>query len=79
MASPDIRGVVGGTIVAQNYLAQAAVLSNSFSQQHPDGDFTTLVLDSARHIDAPIELRGRIISIDDLPIDRDDVLAGRKA
>ena len=71
MLASRSTGVVGGTIVAQNYLAQAAVLSNSFCQQHPTGDFTTLVLDSSRYIDAPRELRGRIISIDELPIDRD--------
>ena len=71
MVSVNTKDVVGGTIVAQNYLAQAAVLSNSFYQQHPDGDFTTLVLDSGRQIDTPKELCGRIITIDDLPIDRE--------
>ena len=71
MVSVNTKDVVGGTIVAQNYLAQAAVLSNSFYQQHPDGDFTTLVLDSGRQINAPKELCGRIITIDDLPVERE--------
>ena len=33
------------TIVARNYLAQARVLARSFFEQHPDGEFTVLVVD----------------------------------
>ncbi len=33
------------TIIAKNYLAQARVLARSFSEQHPDGHFSVLVID----------------------------------
>jgi glycosyltransferase involved in cell wall biosynthesis len=36
------------TIVARNYLAHARVLAESFKRHHPDGRFTTLVLDARR-------------------------------
>jgi len=34
------------TIVARNYLGQASVLAESFRAHHPDGTFTTLVIDA---------------------------------
>ena len=33
------------TIIARNYLAQARVLARSFLENHPNGSFTTLVID----------------------------------
>jgi hypothetical protein len=33
------------TIIARNYLAHARVLADSFFEHHPNGTFTTLVLD----------------------------------
>ncbi len=36
------------TIVARNYLGQAAVLAESFLEHHPGGSFTTLVIDADR-------------------------------
>lgn len=61
---------VAGTIVAQNYLAQAAVLAESFYAAHPDGSFTTLIIDRTGGRIPPPELAGHVLSIEDLPIDR---------
>ena len=33
------------TIVARNYLSHARILANSFLAHHPDGEFTTLLID----------------------------------
>ena len=60
---------VAGTIVAQNYLAQASVLADSFYKVHPDGVFTTLIIDRAAGRIPPTDLVGNVVAIDDLPID----------
>lgn len=39
--------IVGCTIVARNYLAQASALADSFVEHHPDSTFTILLLDGA--------------------------------
>jgi glycosyltransferase involved in cell wall biosynthesis len=59
---------VAGTIVAQNYLAQASVLADSFYKAHPDGVFTTLIIDRAAGRIPPTNLVGNVVAIDDLPI-----------
>jgi glycosyltransferase involved in cell wall biosynthesis len=40
--------VIGATIVARNYLAQARVLAESFRAKHPSKTFVTLVVDGER-------------------------------
>lgn len=60
---------IAGTIVAENYLAQASVLAESFYKTHPNGVFTTLILDRNLNRLQPLGLAGQIISIDDLPIE----------
>ena len=71
MALHNASDLVAGTIVAQNYLAQAAVLAKSFCDTHPQGLFTTLVLDASPGMQLPDGMKGLIITIDDLPIDRE--------
>ena len=43
------------TIIARNYLAHARVLAKSFRRHHPDGRFTTLILDDLEHEIGSIE------------------------
>jgi glycosyltransferase involved in cell wall biosynthesis len=44
------------TIIARNYLPAARVLATSFAKHHPDGSFTTLVIDDRDHeVDAASE------------------------
>jgi len=45
------------TIVARNYLGQAAVLAESFLEHHPGGSFTTLVIDAERGLPAGLDPR----------------------
>jgi len=66
--SSSVRAVAG-TIVAQNYLAQAAILADSFYKIHPNGVFTTLIIDRASGRMPPDELSGNVVSINDLPIE----------
>lgn len=60
---------VAGTIVAENYLAQACVLAESFYKTHPNGVFTTLILDRRANRSPVPDLAGQVISIHDLPVD----------
>jgi hypothetical protein len=43
--------VIGCTIAARNYLAQARVLAESFAAHYPEARFTTLVVDGEGLID----------------------------
>ena len=45
------------TIVARNYLGQAAVLAESFLEHHPGGSFTTLVIDAERGLPDGVDPR----------------------
>lgn len=55
------------TIVAGNYLAQAAVLRESFAGQHPDVEFFTLVVDRSPD-DVPEEGCGTVLTLRDLDV-----------
>lgn len=48
------------TIIAKNYLAHARVLAESFREHHPDGTFTTLVIDE---VDGYIDPDGEAFEI----------------
>jgi glycosyltransferase involved in cell wall biosynthesis len=73
------------TIIAGNYLAAARVLADSFFEQHPDGSFSVLVVDSAGGDEArehcaagAIDRRIEWWRLEDLELDRAEIhrLAG---
>ena len=58
--------MLAGTIVAENYLAQADVLGTTFLEHHPDGEFVTLVIDAAEEHRPSMRMPGRVVLPDDL-------------
>ena len=58
--------MLAGTIVAENYLAQADVLGATFLEHHPDGEFVTLVIDAAEEHRASMRVPGRVVLPGDL-------------
>jgi glycosyltransferase involved in cell wall biosynthesis len=60
------------TIVASNYLAQAAVLAESFARQHDGIEFFTLVID-LNSDDSPITGCGTVLNLRDLEVAPDDL------
>lgn len=61
------------TIIARNYLPAARVLATSFAKHHPDGSFTTLVVDDReRALDEASEPFA-VLRLDEIGIDGDEV------
>ncbi len=57
------------TIVARNYLPAARVLAGSFFDHHPDGSFTTLVVDDVFGLVAPSEEPFDVMHLEHLGLD----------
>ena len=57
------------TIVAKNYLAQAAILERSFLEHHPGGSFFTVLIDGSEDSKRESQSLGTILIPSDLDID----------
>ena len=61
------------TIVARNYLSHARILAKSFSAHHPDGSFTTLIIDDeGRSVDDSAE-PFRCLRLADIGLPREEI------
>jgi glycosyltransferase involved in cell wall biosynthesis/SAM-dependent methyltransferase/outer membrane murein-binding lipoprotein Lpp len=63
------------TIIAKNYLAHARVLAESFYEHHPDGTFTTLVVDEVEGYLDPGAERFDLVTAAELGIEDFDLMA----
>lgn len=63
---------IAATIIAENYLAYAQVLEQSFLGANPDADFVTLVVDH-RAEDGPVEGLQRVLGPDDLGLPAEEL------
>jgi hypothetical protein len=61
--------LVAVTIVAKNYLAQAAILERSFLEHHPGGSFFTVLIDGSEDSKRESQSLGRFLIPSDLDID----------
>ena len=57
------------TIVAKNYLAQAAILERSYLEHHPGGSFFTVLIDGSEDSKREFQSLGTILIPSDLDID----------
>ena len=68
---PDIttpKPLVGCTIIAKNYLAQARVLAQSFLEHHPDSTFYVLLVDELDDAFDPATEQFSLVTIDQLEL-----------